>query len=137
MKDRGLYKIILLLSVIGIGLASYLYYNYLNKPAVEFCTINDRINCDAVTKGPISMLFGIPVSFIGLTGYVVILLSVLFKFKKVILGAAIFGMVFCLRLTYLELFKLNVICPVCLLCQLDMLSIFILAIFLNRKREIQ
>ena len=45
-----------------------------------------------------------------------------------------FGMVFCLRLTYMEIFKLSVVCPVCLACQLDMLVLFLLAVYANAKR---
>jgi len=44
---------------------------------------------------------------------------------------ATFGMVFCLFITYQEIFILKVICPVCLTCQLVMFTVFLLAIYLN------
>jgi uncharacterized membrane protein len=117
----------MVLSAIGILLASFLFYNYLTKPVVEVCTINDRINCDAVTKGVLSTLFGIPVSLIGLAGYITIFISSCLKKKKVVLGASAFGLIFCLRLTILEVFSVKVICPVCLACQVDILIIFLLS----------
>ena len=135
MTETGFYKVCRILSCIGIALASYLFYNYLTKPAVEVCTINDRINCDAVTKGPLSTMFGVPVSLVGLTGYLAIFLFSVLKNKKAVFGMSAFGLVFCLRLTYLEIFRLSVVCPVCLACQLDMLVLFLLAVYANFKRE--
>jgi uncharacterized membrane protein len=129
-KER-IWKALILLSIIGICLASYLFYNFLTKPSVESCYINSKINCDAVTKGPLSTLLGIPVSLVGLSGYIVILLCSWFKKKKLALAMATFGMVFCLFITYQEVFLLKVICPVCLTCQLVMLVVFLLTLKLN------
>lgn len=134
MKD-SVWKALIGLSILGILLAIYLFYNFLTKPLIESCYINAQINCDAVTKGSLSTLFGIPVSLIGLTGYIVILLCSILKKKLLTLGMATFGMVFCLYITYQELFMLKVICPVCLACQLVMLCIFLLALYLNFNRK--
>ena len=134
MKDEKFYKIAIILAVIGIAFASFLFYNFLTKPPIEVCTINERVNCDAVTKGTLSTLFGIPVSLIGLVGYVAILISVCLKNKKAVLGVSTFGMIFCLRLTFLELFSIKIICPVCLACQLDMLVLFLLSALVNLKK---
>lgn len=128
---KNIWKVILILSIIGIGLATYLFYNYLTKPVTTFCYINNKVNCDAVTKGEISTLFGVPVSLVGLIGYIVILVSSFLKNKKLVLGMASFGMVFCLYITFQEIFILKVICPVCLACQLDMLLVFLLGLKLN------
>jgi uncharacterized membrane protein len=132
-KDN-IWKLLIGLSILGILLATYLFYNFLTKPLFESCYLNSHINCDAVTKGSLSTLFGIPVSLIGLTGYIVILLSSIFKKKLLVLGMSTFGMVFCLSITFQEIFKLKVICPVCLTCQLVMLIVFLLAIYLNTKK---
>ena len=129
----GIWRILICLSILGILLASYLFYNFLTKPLFESCYLNSHVNCDAVTKGSLSMLFGIPVSLIGLTGYVVILLSSILKKKLLVLGMSTFGMIFCLSITYQEIFNLKVICPVCLACQLVMLVVFLLAVYLNHN----
>lgn len=131
LSKEKIWKILIVLSGIGILLAIYLFYNFLTKPLIESCYISTTINCDAVTKGALSTLFGIPVALIGLVGYITILLSSVFKKKLLVLGMSTFGMVFCLFITYQELFSLKVICPVCLACQLVMLIIFLLAIYLN------
>ena len=133
LDKKSIWRALIILSSLGILLAIYLFYNFLTKPLVESCYINATINCDAVTKGSLSTLFGIPVSLIGLVGYVVILLSSILKQKLLVLGMSAFGMAFCLLITYQEIFILKVICPVCLACQLVMLTVFILAIYLNFK----
>ncbi len=134
-KSKDIWKALIVLSSLGILLAVYLFYNFLAKPLVESCYINATINCDAVTKGSLSTLFGIPVSLIGLVGYIVILVSSILKKQKTALFMATFGMVFCLYITYQEIFNLKVICPVCLACQLVMLAAFLLALSLNYKRK--
>lgn len=131
LTKANIWKALIGLSILGILLASYLFYNFLTKPLIESCYFNSHINCDAVTKGSLSTLFGIPVSLVGLTGYIVILLSSILKKTKTVLFMSTFGMVFCLFITYQEIFTLKVICPVCLTCQLVMLLVFILAIYLN------
>jgi len=122
------------LAVFGIILASYLFYNYLAPQPLKFCTVNAAINCDAVTKGILAELFGVPVSLIGLIGYIIILYSSLNRFKKLHLFMTSFGMLFCLRLTYLEIFSQHVFCPICGLCQLTMLTLFILSLQLHSTK---
>jgi uncharacterized membrane protein len=131
VNKNTIWKALIILSSLGILLAVYLFYNFLTKPQVESCYFNSHINCDAVTKGSLSTLFGIPVPLVGLVGYIVILISSIFKQKLLVLAMSTFGMVFCLFITYQEIFILKVICPVCLTCQLVMFTVFLLAIYLN------
>jgi uncharacterized membrane protein len=44
-------------------------------------------------------------------------------------------LIFCISIAYIELFKLNVICPVCITCQILMISVFILSLLLNFKKK--
>ena len=136
LNEATIWKTIKILAVIGILLASYLFYNYLaynvfSLTPLGVCNINSTINCDAVTKGVLSTFLGIPVSLVGLIGYFVILFSALTKRKKLALAMTAFGLVFCLRLTFLELFVIKVICLVCLACQIIMLTVFLLSLYLN------
>jgi len=136
MDKTKIYNYINILGVIGVLLACYLYYNFVFQPENPVCSISDTVNCDAVTKGELSRFFSIPVPLIGLTGYLFILLFSIFEKPKMVLGVALFGMLFCLRLTILEVFVLKVYCPVCLTCQVVMLLITILAFKLNSKKTI-
>jgi len=128
-----MWKLSTVLSLVGIILAGYLFYSYLAPIPPGLCDISATINCDAVTKGTLATLFGIPVSLIGLIGYIFILYSSLLKLKKLHLFMSSFGLLFCLRLTFLEIFVEKVICPVCLACQIIMLTLFILSLKLIRK----
>lgn len=132
-NNKNIYKILAGLSIIGIFLAIYLFYNFLTKPQFESCYVNSVVNCDAVTKGSLSTLLGIPVSLVGLLGYIVILISSLLKRKTTIFLMSSFGMLFCLYITLQEVFFLKVICPVCLSCQIVMLCVFLLSLKLKFK----
>jgi uncharacterized membrane protein len=120
-------------ATVGIGLALFLLWEQAFHPAFAPCNINSTVNCNAVISGVVSKTLGIPTPLIGLIGYIVILFAAFKKNSKLILGMAMFGLVFCLYIAYRELFQLHVVCPVCTLCQLDMIAVFILGILLNKK----
>jgi uncharacterized membrane protein len=122
-----------ILGVIGILLALYLLWQRFFQPAFQPCNINSVVNCNALTSGPLQNTLGIPTALIGLTGYVFILFGAFKKNAKLVLGMATFGLLFCLYIAYRELFELKVICPVCIACQLDMITVFILGILLVKK----
>src|SRR3970040_2087783 len=110
MNRSRLFFTATLLASIGIGLALYLFVNYLTQPVYRLCTISEKINCDAVISGEVSTTLGIPTALYGLIGYTVILVAAFLGKKKLMLGMALFGTLFCLRITYIEVFQINVIC---------------------------
>jgi uncharacterized membrane protein len=120
-------------AIVGIGLALFLLWEQAFHPVFQPCNINSTVNCNAVISGAVSKTLGIPTPLIGLIGYVIILLAAFKKNFKLILGMATFGLTFCLYIAYRELFQLHVVCPVCILCQLDMITVFIIGILLNIK----
>ncbi|MBI4990575.1 vitamin K epoxide reductase family protein [Candidatus Gottesmanbacteria bacterium] len=134
-KNIDLYKIIIPLALVGIGLALYLLYEYLAPPHQSLCYINAQINCEASTKGALANTLGIPTALWGLTGYIMILISAIRKWRRVLFGVVTFGLLFCLRITFLELFVVNAICPVCLACQTVMIILFILGIKLLEEKR--
>lgn len=123
-----------ILSMLGIVLAIYLFWQQLITPAFIPCNVNSFINCDAVITGEVAKTLGLPTPLFGLVGYIIIFFASLYKYKKLLIATAAFGLLFCLRLAYIELFQLHVICPVCIICQLLMIIIFISAIFLYKKK---
>ena len=124
-----------ILAAVGIGLALYLFVNYLTQPAYRLCTISAKINCDAVISGEVSQILGIPTALYGLIGYTVILVAAFLGKKKLMLGTAIFGTLFCFRITYIEIFRIGVICPVCLLCQINMLALLVVSYIAVKKKD--
>lgn len=134
MFKQKLYLAVRILSVIGVLLAVYLLWEQYTKPLAPPCTINATINCDAIISGAVANTLGIPTPIYGLIGYIVIFLSAVFRQKRWLLAMATFGLIFCAWIGYRELFELRVICPVCVACQLIMLSVFSMAVLLNQKK---
>lgn len=120
--------------MLGILLALYLLYEQITKPLVTPCYINSVVNCDAVISGPVANTLGIPTPLYGLIGYIIISFAAMFRKKRLLLGMASFGLLFCLWIAYQELFLLHVICPVCVTCQLIMITVFSLSVVLIRRR---
>jgi uncharacterized membrane protein len=125
-----------ILSAIGIVLALYLLWQQIARPAFSPCSINSFINCDAVISGEVAKTLGIPTPLYGLVGYIVLLVAAFARWKKVLLWTSIFGLSFCLWIAYIELVILRVICPICILCQILMLSVFWLSFVLNRQKGV-
>lgn len=114
-------------------MAVYLLWQQYFRPAFQPCSINETINCDAIISGEVAQTLGIPTPLYGLIGYIVIFISAWFKKKKLLLGMAAFGLLFCLWIAYQELFLLGVICPICIACQVIMILVFSLAAILYKK----
>ncbi|HLC87447.1 MAG TPA: vitamin K epoxide reductase family protein [Patescibacteria group bacterium] len=125
-----------ILSIIGVILAVYLLVEQFTQSSFRPCTINATINCDAIISGPVAKTLGIPTPLYGLIGYIVIFIAVTFRKKKLLLSMAAFGLVFCLWIAYQELVILRVICPVCIACQVIMISVFSLAAWVWKKDKV-
>lgn len=132
--EKKYYGYIKILAPIGILLAIYLLWQQLARPAFQPCNVNRFINCEAVISGEVAKTFGLPTPLYGLIGYVVIFVAAIFQKKNLLFGVAMFGLMFCLWIAYRELFQLHVICPICITCQLIMISIFLMSLSLVKKR---
>ena len=134
MKVGNYFGIIKALAVIGIGLAVFLLWEQAFHPTFQPCNINSTVNCDAVINGAVAKTLGIPTPLIGLVGYIIILFAAFKANAKLVLGMSAFGLAFCLYIAFIELFKLHVVCPVCIMCQLDMITVFVLGLLLNFRK---
>lgn len=122
MRQRHIALSIAILASIGALVSLYLLWgHYTTGPT--FCKIGGAINCDLVNRGPYGKLFGIPVSAIGVLGYLllgVLALAMLLmpaQAKKAITAlkaSATIGFLFSLYLLYLELFVIFAVCPFCM-----------------------
>ena|SRR5579875_322842 len=108
------HRAMLVLAVVGLGVATYLaYIHYAGiKP---LCTGGG--SCLKVQTSVYSKLAGVPVALIGAIGYTVILTSLLLpqgeltRFATLVLTAG--GFAFSLYLTYREVFSIHAICEWC------------------------
>lgn len=135
MKTIKLFAYIKILSIVGIILAIYLLLEQFTQSSFRPCNINSVVNCDAIIDGAVANTFGIPTPLYGLIGYISIFFAAWFKKKKALIGIATFGLLFCLSIAYIELFQLHVICPVCIACQIIMISVFSLAIIVYKRSD--
>jgi len=133
-QSRSQLIVAAIFSFLGVILTCYLIYQHYSPPNTSFCNINGFINCDLVNKSSYSLLFGVPVSILGLGTYVFLLilsLGLLFGYCKrrtLILATALsgFGLLFSLYLTIVEFFVLSAVCLFCLGQQFVILALFLL-----------
>jgi len=114
VSARTLRITLIVLTVIGLGVASYLtYVHYAGIKPV--CTAGG--SCAKVQTSVYSKLVGVPVALIGLIGYIAILGSLLApegeaaRFATVAFTLVGFG--FSAYLTYRELFTIHAVCEWC------------------------
>jgi len=114
MSARTLRITLTVLTVVGLGVASYLTYVHYSgiKPV---CTAGG--SCLKVQTSVYSKLAGVPVALIGLLGYVVILGSLLARESEnsrlATMAFTLVGFGFSAYLTYRELFTIHAVCEWC------------------------
>jgi uncharacterized membrane protein len=110
------------LSIIGLGVSIYLTYVEVTHTRALCGPVGD---CNTVQSSPYAKLFGIlPIGLLGAIGYIAILITWLWRrFRAdslskiagpVMYAMALFGTLFSIYLTYLELFVIHAVCIWCL-----------------------
>ena len=126
----------LLLLLSGLGLADSFYLSWVKIYHTEvFC--GGSSNCETVNSSSYADLFGIPIAFLGLAAYSVII-GILFIGKQkmfsrdgitfAVFGITLIGTLFSIYLTYIEIYVIHAICPYCLVSAVVMLLLLILSI---------
>jgi uncharacterized membrane protein len=131
---------IIVLSITGLVVAGYSFLHNQSVASGEFCSISETFDCDLVNKGPYGKFFGIPVSLIGIGGYLLLAATAGFLLKNLhdrgvrlfLLLAATGGFLFSLYLTSVEAFVLHAWCLLCLTSQALMLMVFGLSVWIWR-----
>lgn len=113
-------RLIPVLSLIGMGIALYLTYVESRNVSAVCGPVGD---CNAVQSSPFAKLLGvIPVGLLGALGYLSILGAWFLGRREgavgrwmplVIFSMALFGVLFSIYLTYLELFVIKAVCIWC------------------------
>lgn len=130
-------------ALVGLLTSGYLAYVKVFDTPI-YCTpgIGD---CTTVNSSRYSELWGIPIAIFGMLSYLAILLLVILGHRSklikqyqvlAIFGISLFGFLYSLYLTYLEIFVIHAICQWCVLSGLCMTIIFAAAInWLKQQRE--
>ena len=111
--DRRLRIAILVLSLIGIGVAGYL--TYVHYEGLKVLCLSSG-GCETVQASRYAKLGGIPVAVLGLAGYIGILGSLVIRTELGRIAGfaiALIGFGFSMYLTYRELFTIKAICQWC------------------------
>jgi uncharacterized membrane protein len=134
MSESKVFFYTKILAIFGMTLSIFLLWEQFFRPSFQPCNISATVNCDAIISGSVSKTLGLPTPLYGLVGYIVIFAAAVMKKKKLLFYTGTFGLLFCLWIAYQELILLRVLCPVCILCQLDMIGVFILGFLMVTGR---
>lgn len=112
----------LLLIISGIGVSGYLsYVKFTDTPMI--CVASGAFDCGLVQNSPYSELFGVPIAYLGLATYFVILGLVVFQSRSTFLqengtlllfGVVFFAWIYSMYLVYIQAFVLRAFCNWCL-----------------------
>lgn len=124
--------ILILASVVGIIASTILVYDQVkiwqNPSYIAPCSLNPILSCGSVMSSNQGHVFGIPAPFFGLVLFPVIgtlglVLATGVKLKRWIWlsmqGAVTGGVLFALWLFWVSMYKINALCPYCLVTDLS------------------
>src|SRR5260370_26662702 len=112
-----------LAGVVVSSLALREHYNTGSSP----CSINDAWDCGTVNHSPYALMFGVPVAIIGIVGYA-LLAALAARFPWITTTGTLAGVIFSMRLTWIEWKVLGIWCIYCVTSQGIIAAIFLLAL---------
>ena len=141
MKTTTILEIIIILSIIGMIDSAYLTYEHYqlisdSEKGNSFCDISKELSCSTVNSSPYAEVMGIPMAFLGLVWFiVVVILSYSIESKHKFWKASplylflwsILGLFSVFWLVYAELFLIGSICTLCTLAHILIITILFLS----------
>jgi len=128
-----------------IGLAVSAYLAWAKVTHQNVVCIESMGDCNLVNTSSYSEWRGIPIALFGVIGYALILALIVAytsnkKVKNIIpltlFGITLFGALYSLYLTYLELFLIHALCPWCLISAIAMIMLLVISSILLGKSKI-
>lgn len=123
----------LILVAVGIAITAYLSYTKLTNTAVQ-CVEGGAFNCEIVQGSVYSKMFGIPVAYLGFATYLTLGALLILENRIAFLreygvmlffGITLFAFLFSMWLVYVQVFRLEALCPWCLAHEVTMTLLFI------------
>ena len=121
---RYLIAILALAGVAVSALALRVHYCADTEP----CSINEKWDCGIVNHSPFAEVLHIPVAAIGIAGYLALAGLALARQRFLLFLAALAGLGFALRLTFIEEYVLQVWCLYCVISQAVIALIVLLSL---------
>ncbi|MFH1063808.1 MAG: vitamin K epoxide reductase family protein [Candidatus Woesearchaeota archaeon] len=143
MKVRPVLSVMLFLLILGLLVSIYLTWLHFKPSIGSFCSINETFDCITVAKSGYSSIFGVPVSFIGILGYItmiVICVRLILKesgkirklnthlLNMILLVISSLGVMFMSYLTVVQAVVIKSLCVMCLVIDVVIFSVFILSV---------
>lgn len=130
-------RLVFILSLLGLGIASFLFYEY-NITGPTLCPTGQ--GCDIVRASSYSHFFGVPIPILGIVFYLTMaILSVVHSHdlskrvaRRLQLLVAIIGVAFGIYLTFLEAFVINAFCFWCVLSFTISIIILLIIVFTGK-----
>ena len=151
--DRGIsmkaiLAIIIVLTLAGIADSGYALKQHYSAAESSSCDFNATVSCTAVNQSQYSQVFGIPVAGIGIAGYVAMgalaALMLAGKGPRRILesgmvAVSLIALAISLALTYIEVFVLGAVCPLCVisLTLVALITALAIAVAIIRGRSLR
>jgi vitamin-K-epoxide reductase (warfarin-sensitive) len=110
---RFVIAIVALAGAVVSALALQVHYSTATEP----CSINEKWDCGVVNHSPFAVIGSVPVAAIGIAGYLALAVLALTRQRFLLHVAALVGLIFALRLTFIEEFDLLVWCLYCAISQ--------------------
>ena len=125
---------ILFLAILGVLVSSYLSWTKLTDNELSCQGVG---NCNLVNSSVYSSIFDIPIAYLGVTMYMVIVILNLLEtrvwfdsaVKLSVFGISLFGFIYSAWLTYVELAIIKAICIYCVASAVIISTIFLISIF--------
>lgn len=108
--------LIVLLALAG-AVVSVLALRVHYSTGVEPCDINAHWDCGIVNHSSFAVINHVPVAAIGIAGYLAIAVLAFARLRYLLFLAALIGLGFALRLTFIEEYALLVWCLYCVISQ--------------------
>jgi len=127
-------RLILIFALVGLIVSLYLSYTKLSGVPIQ-CNILS--GCQTVESSTYSIMFGIPVAVYGVIFYLSLVIATFFRVSakyrflvtKLIFIATVFGFLFSIYLTYLELYVIFAICIYCVLSAVISTILFFISLY--------
>jgi vitamin-K-epoxide reductase (warfarin-sensitive) len=137
-QSRLLFAAIVVFAVVGMIVSGIALQRHYAKSATGYCDFGEKFNCDIVNRSEYSAVLDIPVAAIGVAGYAAIFaLSTYWRSQNQtpvrLLIASLAGLAFALYLTYIEAYKLEIWCILCLSSLVCIAAIAVLSMALKMK----
>ncbi|HKN06274.1 MAG TPA: vitamin K epoxide reductase family protein [Thermoplasmata archaeon] len=122
MRTRSIRSVIYFAAGLGLIVSIFTYLETVEASLQSLCSVNSYVSCGVVANSGKTTLFGVPDSYIGIGGFILILIVAAvaesrrreLRWPYLLLFLTTGGVALSFYFGYVEVAEINAICPVCL-----------------------